>query len=148
MMQLGLRFWGGRRAGAGRKRGKNVQHLARSRQCRSVPVLVTLRARGTVGDLRGVLFGEVRRCLSAAKERLGVRIVVFSVQRDHLHLVVEAESKDALSSAMKGLQCRIAKGLNKLLDRSGEVFTDRFHARRLRTPSEIRNSLAYVLLNF
>ena len=149
-MQLGLalRFWGGARKGAGRKRGRNVQHVRRAKQAPSSPVLVTLRASREVGNLREALrFKVIKRSLSAAKDRLGARLAHFSVQRDHLHLIVECENAAALSSAMKGLQVRIAKALNRLLDRRGCVFSDRFHARRLRGPREVRSALGYVLLN-
>lgn len=149
-MQLGLalRSWGGRREGAGRKRGRNVQHLVRGRQVPSAPVLVTLRVGSEVGNLRETLrFRSVRRSLSAAKERLGSRIAQFTVLSNHIHLIVECENAAALGAAMKGLQGRIAKNLNALVGRSGRVFTDRYHARRLRGPREVRHALAYVLLN-
>lgn len=49
--------------------------------------------------------------------------------------------------AVKGLSIRIARRLNAHLERSGTVFEDRYHARTLATPREVRNALAYVLLN-
>jgi REP element-mobilizing transposase RayT len=126
----------------------NVQHLARQKQAPSSPVLVTLRAGPEVGNLRAPSrFREIKRALSVAKERLGLRIAQFSVMSTHLHLIVECEDKVALGRAMKGLQVRIAKALNTLVGRSGCVFTDRYHARRLRGPKEVRRALAYVLLN-
>jgi hypothetical protein len=48
---------------------------------------------------------------------------------------------------MKGLQIRMARGLNRLFGRMGRVFADRYHARAMKTPRETRNALAYVLLN-
>src|SRR5262245_14946896 len=48
---------------------------------------------------------------------------------------------------MKGLEGRIAKALNASLCRRGCVFTDRYDARRLNSPREVRVALAYVLLN-
>src|SRR4030095_5540589 len=69
------------------------------------------------------------------------------VQGNHLHLVVEAEGAHALSRAMQGLGVRIARGLNRELGRRGTVLADRYHARALETPREVRNTLAYVLLN-
>ena len=45
------------------------------------------------------------------------------------------------------LLIRVAKALNKLWERLGSVFTERYHEHILRTPREVRNALAYVLNN-
>lgn len=76
-----------------------------------------------------------------------MRIVHFAVQHDHIHLVVEAGDKSALSRGIQGLSVRIARALNKLTGRVGKVFEDRYHARVLRTPRQVRNAIAYVLGN-
>jgi len=60
---------------------------------------------------------------------------------------VEADGNRALSEGMQGLTVRLAKGLNRLMGSRGKVFADRYHAHVLRTPTEVRNALAYVLQN-
>ncbi len=92
-------------------------------------------------------FSVLGRAIGSAAERFGVRIVLFSVLGNHVHLVVEAASSEDLSRAMQGFSIRIAKGLNRLMKRSGRVLGDRFHARTLRTPREARAALAYVRSN-
>ena len=77
----------------------------------------------------------------------GFRICHFSVQRDHLHLVVEADSKVALSRGMQGFAIRVAKGNNRFLGRTGRVFDDRYHAQVATNPRQARNILSYVILN-
>nr|WP_232288296.1 hypothetical protein [Anaeromyxobacter sp. K] len=77
----------------------------------------------------------------------GFGVVHFSLQGNHLHLIAEADGQRALSSGMQGLCIRLAKGLNRMMGRRGKVFADRYHARVLGTPSEVRAALAYVLLN-
>ena len=83
----------------------------------------------------------------ASCSRQGFRITDWSVQKDHIHLVVECDDNVGLARGMQSLTIRIAKGLNKQRGRSGAAFVDRFHARALRTPREVRNCLVYVLLN-
>jgi REP element-mobilizing transposase RayT len=80
-------------------------------------------------------------------DRSGFRLIHFSVQPNHLHLIVEAADAIALSRGIKGLEVRIARRLNALLRRKGRFFSDRYHARALRTPREVRAAIAYVLLN-
>jgi REP element-mobilizing transposase RayT len=89
----------------------------------------------------------LRRSFAAACERGDFRIAQFSVQRDHLHLLVEAECERALGRGMKSISARVARAVNRVFRHSGAVLLGRYHVRALRTPREVRNALAYVLLN-
>ena len=92
-------------------------------------------------------FSALRRSLTAAC-RADFRVIHFSVQTDHVHLIVEAEAGNQLRSGLQGLTGRAARALNRAWNRSGDVWGDRYHARALGTPREVRNGLLYVLLNF
>jgi putative transposase len=110
---------------------------------------VTLRVVRQIGSLRRQEpFAVLRRACGDAKDRLGLRVVHYSVQHDHIHMLVEAESSTALGRGMKGFNVRVAKRLNMLFERKGSVFTDRYHSRPLATPREVKNALVYVLNNF
>jgi putative transposase len=74
--------------------------------------------------------------------------VHFSVQRDHVHLIVEAENKRALSSGVRSVAIRIARYVNDLLSRRGPLWAHRWHGRALTSPREVRNAIVYVLANF
>jgi len=107
-----------------------------------------MRAAPHVWNLRsGRCFRVIERALRGAREQFGFRAVHFSVQGNHIHMVAEAPDARALGRGMKGLAGRIAKGLNRLMARSGAIFADRYHARLLRTPREVRNAIVYVLNN-
>lgn len=148
MMQLELPRRGGPRKGAGRPTTGRVSHARRPRFARPTPVHVTLRVRRDVWNLRsGRTFRRIRRCLSKARDRFGGRLIEFSVQGNHLHLIVEADDSAALSRALQGLCIRIAKALNAMMSRAGAVFADHYHSRLLRTPTELVNAIAYVLGN-
>jgi hypothetical protein len=92
------------------------------------------------------VFGAVRAALVAGS-RDDFRIVEYSVQNDHIHLIVESEDREALMCGAKGLAIRLAKAINRALRRRGQVWGDRYHVHELRTPREVRNALRYVLLN-
>jgi REP element-mobilizing transposase RayT len=95
------------------------------------------------------VFPTLRKALAAAtRARDDFRITQFSVQGDHLHLLVEADSKQALSRGMQGLAIRIARRVNQLVSRSGKLWADRFFSRALTSPRSVRNALAYLLNNF
>ena len=88
----------------------------------------------------------MRDCIGrSSKARF--RILQFSVQNDHLHLLVEASDAKALSTGAQGLAIRTARRLNRHLGRAGKVWGDRHHTRALPSPREVRNALVYVLMN-
>jgi putative transposase len=140
---------GGARLGAGRPRKRDaIHHDERAVFTRRMPVHVDLTFLDHVWNLR------TRRCflviaaaLVAVRAEEGFRVVGFSLQSNHLHLLVEADSSEALSRAMHGLGVRIARGLNKLMGRSGPVFRERYFARVLATPTEVKRAQEYIARN-
>jgi putative transposase len=90
-------------------------------------------------------FDRLMRTFAAAQERFGTRLVHFSVQRDHIHLIAEATDETSLSRSMQGLAVRIARAINRLMARKGTVFADRYHERVLATPRQTRAAIRYVL---
>ena len=146
--QLELPTRGGRRKGAGRPRGNRVSHAARPHFDRVTPVHVTLRMQEHVWNLRsGRSWRRIRRAFERARGRFGMRLIHFSVQGNHLHLIVEADDHRALARAMQGLCIRIAKALNAMMEASGRVFDDHYHSRLLRSPTELVRAIRYVLGN-
>jgi len=112
------------------------------------PAHVTLRAVSNLPSLREErTFVPIRRALGLAT-KAGFRVFEFSVQNDHLHLLIEADSSRGFERGMRGLTIRVAKAINRSLARAGRVWGDRFHARLIRTPREMRNALVYVLNNW
>ena len=107
--------------------------------------LPSLRSERIHGMLRSVLLDQRKRRYAAA-----FQVVEFSVQRDHLHLIVEAKGLAAhreLRSGVSGLVIAFAKRLNMMLGRRGKVWADRWHGRDLGSPTEVRNALVYVFRN-
>ena len=126
-----------------------MSHLKRPEFPGRHPVHVTMRMLAAVGYLRGYSQKRaVERALGEVQERFGVRIVHYSIQGNHLHLIVEAESAEALARAMQGLAVRLARALNRLARRGGKVFADRYHSHVLATLREVVNAVRYVLESF
>ncbi|MGI9431691.1 MAG: transposase, partial [Myxococcota bacterium] len=90
---------------------------------------------------------EIEQSFARACERGSFRVVHYSIQSDHGHFLVEANGRDALGRGMKSLAARFARAVNRALQRRGPVLADRYHLRVLRSPRQVRNALAYVLLN-
>ncbi len=148
---LPFRQNGGRRVGAGRKpKGDQamVSHAPRALLAARFPAHVTMKLSRGLPRLRSrPEYAALCAAFRAGCDRNGFRLTHYAVLNDHLHFLVEAADRAALSRGLQGLAIRIAKALNKLWHRRGTVFADRYHDRILKSPREVRNALRYVLGN-
>jgi len=147
---------GGRRPGAGRpKTGRAIglPHRARPYHDRHYPAHVTWRLVEGLPSMRRFalarVVGQTIRAIteSHARRQTSFRITHFSIQSNHLHLIVEAGGKIALSKGLRGLGTWLARRVNERLGRRGRVVADRYHLRELTTPRAVRNAIVYVLQN-
>ena len=107
-----------------------------------------VRASAPGTGLRSVRFVRAfERSLVGASERGSFRVVHYSLQGNHVHFIVEAAGREALGRGMKSLGAQLARCVNRVFERSGRVLGDRYHAVVLRSPLQVRRTLAYVLLN-
>jgi len=149
---------GGKRPGAGRpcKQGRaSEKHYKREKLAARYPVHVNIRVEKAIGQLRRRrAYQAFRRALRTSLAHIDFAVIHFSIQREHVHLIVEAHDEVALAKGMQGLQIAAARYLNGAVSiergtsRRGRVFVDRYHAHILKTPREVRNALNYVLNNW
>lgn len=132
---------GGRRPGSGRKRihSKGVAHRSREIVTGRTPLHINFKYRTIIKN---------KQCLKLLKKAIlnarshGLRIIHFSLQSNHVHLVVESETNEILTRGMRSLTVTFAKGLKK-----GKVQLERYHLHVLRNIRETRNAVLYVLFN-
>src|ERR1044071_5622024 len=150
---------GGKRRGGGRPpKGARAgaPHKKRPFLHARYPVHVSLRVVGEVGNLRRRrVYQAVREATMTTARREDFRIVHLSIQRTHIHLLVEANDKHALATGMQGFQISAAKHLNAAISkgtpglrRRGTVFPDRYHAEIITSPTQARHALSYVMSNW
>jgi len=137
-------------------------HTARPELKSRYPVHVVLRVNRAVGSLRKrFMYLALREATIAVamrelneRETGAFRIVHISIQRDHVHLVCEADHKMALARGMQSFQISAAKHINRAFSRKlderrrGNVFTDRYHMEIITSPKQARHTLSYVLNNW
>ncbi len=148
---LPFRTRGGKRPGAGRPAAgprASEPHRVRPTIDARHPLHVVIRARPGLKLRRRAGWRAVRHGLAVTCRRSDFRICHVSVQGNHVHLIVEADSHVALARGMQGFQIACARRFNAQTRRSGGVFADRYHPRPLATLREVRNALAYVLNNW
>ena len=161
MRQTVFRFpkpkkWGGKRDGAGRPRtrehpglvGPGVPHTTRPRHKARLPVHLTLRVQPGIGYLRAQRRANaVLACIEAARTD-DFQVVDYVILGNHLHFIAEATDATALARGMQRLEIRLAKRLNRLQNRRGGVFVDRYHAHALTTPREVAHAVRYLRTNY
>jgi len=150
---------GGQRRGAGRPpKGHRAgsPHVERPYLHARYPVHVVLRVVSAVGNLRRrCVYQAIREATLTTARREDFRIVHLSIQRTHVHLLVEADHKTALALGMQGFQISAAKHLNAAISkgrpgprRRGAVFPDRYHAEIITSPTQARHAISYILNNY
>jgi len=150
---------GGKRRGAGRPpNGERAgsPHKKRPYLHARYPVHVVLRVVRAAGNLRRrCVYQAIREATLITALREDFRIVHLSIQRTHVHLLVEADGKGALARGMQGFQISAAKHLNAAISkgrpgprRRGTVFPDRYHAEIITSPTQAHHAIRYVLGNW
>ena len=124
-----------------------MAHTRRPELHLHTPLHVTLRAVERAPNLRAervfaIIDAEIR-----AAVRRGHRIVHFSVQHNHVHLVIEVDEDVGLGRRMQRLVSRIAQLINAMTGRRGALWRDRYHRRDITSPRQMRRTLVYVLFN-
>lgn len=137
----------GVRAGAPHKKRPTIKpHHALHVVMRVVPAVGNMRRRS--------LYKAMRDATITAALRERFRIVHISIQRTHVHMLVEAENRLALARGMQGFQISAARNINTALGvdtyrrRRGPVFADRYHLEVITSPTRTRHVLSYVLNNW
>jgi REP element-mobilizing transposase RayT len=125
-----------------------VRHRARPAHSWYYPSHVTLRRAKGLPSLRSeIVHAELREAVRAT-HRDDFRIVQYSVQRDHVHMLVEADDAASLAAGMKSFAVRAARRINtRALRRRGSVWAERYHRRDLTSPRDVRNAIVYVINN-
>jgi REP element-mobilizing transposase RayT len=148
---------GGTRKGAGRKpKGARAgsRHQPRPTIRPSHALHVVMRVVPAVGNMRRrSLYKAVRDATITAAVRERFRIVHVSIQRNHIHMLVEAANKVALARGMQGFQISAARNINTALGvghrrRRGAVFSDRYHLEVITSPTRAHHAISYILNNW
>jgi REP element-mobilizing transposase RayT len=169
--------WGGKRRGSGRPNlSGTVNHMKRPKIRLSEPMHITIKLIDGLPSLRDEnVFEDFKATIKNAKH-FGLHVLHFALEHNHIHMIVEAKSLHDLANGMRSLGGTLGRIIRKLADLSARsrklrrenrsfhrnkdipsgpatrrgrrpVFKGRYHMRPLRTPSEMRNALKYVLLN-
>jgi REP element-mobilizing transposase RayT len=126
------------------------RHRTRPEHDARHPVHVVLRVTREVSNLRTRhAYRAIRRAIDRCCARADFRVAHVSIQSNHIHLLVEADDRRALSRGMQGFAIVAARRLNRELRRArGDVFAFRYHATAITNPTQARNAICYIVNNW
>lgn len=141
MAQVQMHFHGGPRKGAGRKRikSKGIAHRTREKVTCHKPLHVNFKYRTTIKNK--FCLRLLKRAIHNARAQ-GLKVIHFSLQHNHVHLIVEATNNSILTSGMRSLTVTMTKGL-----KMGKVQLERYHLHVLKSIRETKHAVHYVLFN-
>ena len=97
---------------------------------------------------RAKIYRAIRLTTLRSGHREHFRVVHYSIQGNHVHLICEATDQRGLSRGVQGFASAMARRLNRIAGVRGAFFDDRYHVRVLESPTQMRNALSYVLNNW
>ena len=150
-LEMEFRQHGGKRKGAGRKKHRQncINHVKRSELSGREPIGITLKLISGLPSIRTpMIMVALARAMRLAR-RFGMSVIHFDVQSNHIHLIVEAASKATLTRGMRSLTTSLARAVHRFIGFGfcGQVLKGRYHAHVLKTPTEVKRALRYVIFN-
>ncbi len=140
-MKLNGRGWGGLREKSGRQRirSKGVAHSSREKVTSRTPVHVNFKYKIAIRNKETLKL--LRKSIQNARKH-GLKVLHYSFQHNHIHLILEAETNSILTKGMRSLTITFAKGVHK-----GRIQIERYHLHVLKSLREVKHAVHYVLFN-
>jgi REP element-mobilizing transposase RayT len=143
--QLTLSNW--KRAGRTAIHDKGIRHISREDIKKPTSLHLTIKVRENKADIKNkqilkALHHSIKR---ARMKRL--KIVHYTLEYNHIHLLVEAEIKQLVHQGMQAFGISLAKKINTIKRLKGTVYKHRYHLRKINSPRDLKNVLHYIFNN-
>lgn len=135
--------------GAGRPaiHDRGIRHIARDKVTKHTSLHLTIKIERLKAGLRNKdVLKQLHDSIKKAR-KIGLRVIHYTLEFDHVHLLVEVDSNQQLAKGMQSFGISFSKGINKIKAQVGKVFKTRYHFRKLKSPNEIKNVIFYILGN-
>lgn len=126
---------------------RGIRHISRDEIKRPTPLHLTIKIEKSKAGLKNKGILKILHHAIKKSRLVGLKIIHYTLEFDHVHLLVEATDKVSTSKGMQSFGITFSKGINKIKNLKGRVFKTRYHYRKLNSAREIKNVLNYILGN-
>ncbi len=132
---------------AGRKaiHDKGIRHSHRERLVRASGLHLTIKL--IKADMQNKTVLKILRYAIMKARKQNLKIVHYALEHNHIHLYAEAVNNADLSKGMKAFGVTLVKKINRYQQRSGSLYKHRYHLRILKSATEVKNVINYILKN-
>jgi REP element-mobilizing transposase RayT len=134
-----------KRAGRPAIQDKGIRHRKREVITKPRPLHLTIKLIRADIQNKTILKG-LRHAIQRARAQ-GLKIIHYSLERDHVHLYAEGAENQTLAKAMKALGVSFVRRINRYHKTKGSCYKTRYHLRILNTAREVKNVINYILKN-
>ncbi len=137
------------RKGAGRPalHDPGIRHTNRPHIKKPASLHLTIKVKKKKAEIKNksVLKILKRAILNARKQ--GLRVIHFSLEYDHVHLLIEADNNLILGKGMQAFGVTLSKAINRLKKLKGGVYKHRYHFRQISSTRELKIVMNYIFTN-
>lgn len=136
-----------KRAGRPAIHDPGIRHTRRFRLKKPSSLHLTIKVRENKADIQNK---RILKALHYAIRRArlkGLKIVHYTLEYNHVHLLVESVDNKILHKGMQAFGITIAKAINKIKRTKGAVYKNRYHLRVIDSPRQLKNVLHYIFSN-
>lgn len=126
---------------------KGIRHTSREIINKPTSLHLTIKVRENKADIQNKrLLKSLHHAIKRARLK-SLRVIHYTLEYNHLHLLVEADNNKHLGQSMQALGISLAKAINKYKGVKGAVYKHRYHLRKIHTARELKNVLHYIFQN-
>ena len=142
-----LNFLNLKRAGRPAIHDVGIRHVKRFRLKKASSLHLTIKVRENKADIQSKrILKALHHAIKRARLK-GLKVVHYTLEYNHVHLLVESVDNKTLHKGMQAFGITIAKAINKIKRSKGAVYKNRYHLRLISSPRQLKNVLHYIFNN-
>lgn len=134
---------------AGRKafHDPGIRHTARPVLTKPSSLHLTIKVQKIKADIKNKMILTMLKKAILNARRMGLKVIHYSLEYDHVHLLIEADNNVILGKGMQSLGVTLSKAINRTKRIKGRVYKHRYHFRKINSARELKNVMFYIFNN-
>lgn len=134
-------------AGRPAKNDAGIRHTKRPDLTRPSSLHLTVKIEKSKANLKNKnVLAILKKAIFNAR-RQGLKVIHYSLEYDHIHLIIEADNNRTLGKGMQAFGVTLAKAINRMRKVKGQVYKHRYHFRQITSSRQLKNVMTYIFNN-